>query len=376
MTNVLFAVGLRVGGKPLSEAVILGISGGLGAGYILWEFKEHHTKVLVLGFHNRWQYPIDYFQLTCDRLGVQVAMPETGSRKIALETLKTALNQGVPAIAWVDRASLPYLQLPEAMQGHIGHNVVVCGMEGDNFLVDDLARQPFKVSEEALTAARARISSYKNRLLLVEQVPEQPDLPAAIRQGLEDCVQHLSSASESFSLPTLRKWGRTMTDGKNKKGWLKVFEDRRGLYSTLRSIFEGIELNGASGGLRGMYADFLVEAAEVLNQPELAAAAEPYRALSHSWTMLAEEALPDEVFKETKALLRERQRLLMEGGDAWRNTQGITEQLRLTGTQYNLDFPMDEGQILDLFTRLQDRLLSIYEAETAALSTLKQAVSR
>lgn len=44
---------LNAQGKALSEAMVLGIAGGLGIGYILWEFQEHHMKILVLGFHNR-----------------------------------------------------------------------------------------------------------------------------------------------------------------------------------------------------------------------------------------------------------------------------------------------------------------------------------
>ena len=44
-------------GRPLSEAMVLGVGGGLGAGYILWEFKAHDLRSLVLGFRNSWQYP-------------------------------------------------------------------------------------------------------------------------------------------------------------------------------------------------------------------------------------------------------------------------------------------------------------------------------
>ena len=44
-------------GEPLTEAAIMGIGGGLGAGYILWEFKRHGAPVLTLGFRNRWRYP-------------------------------------------------------------------------------------------------------------------------------------------------------------------------------------------------------------------------------------------------------------------------------------------------------------------------------
>jgi hypothetical protein len=45
---------LAVQGLDLSEAMLLGISGGLGAGYILWEFNSR--AIIVLGFRNRWNY--------------------------------------------------------------------------------------------------------------------------------------------------------------------------------------------------------------------------------------------------------------------------------------------------------------------------------
>src|SRR5262249_32672272 len=64
-------------GKPLSEALILGISGGLGAGYILWEFKGHGSPNIVQGFHNRWNYPVQYMTATCDRLGAKATVQET-----------------------------------------------------------------------------------------------------------------------------------------------------------------------------------------------------------------------------------------------------------------------------------------------------------
>ena len=59
LANVLANQGVVSGltGEPLTEATILGIGGGLGAGYILWEFKGHGAPILTLGFRNKWQYP-------------------------------------------------------------------------------------------------------------------------------------------------------------------------------------------------------------------------------------------------------------------------------------------------------------------------------
>jgi hypothetical protein len=206
-------------------------------------------------------------------------------------------------------------------------------------------------------------------------MPAALDLSLAIQQGIGFCVAHLSSPSDSFSLPTIRKWGKTMTDGKSKKGWLKVFEDRRGLFSTLRSIFENISVGGAPGGLRPLYAEFLNEAAVILENVRLLEAVQCYTDLGRAWSALAEEALPDDVplFKEAKELLRERHHSLMRGGDHWQSTGALTDALRKISTEGNLAFPLDDAGVLDLFTRLQTRLLSIYEAEVQALAVLKDA---
>jgi hypothetical protein len=383
LTNVLAAKQIIAPhtGKPFSEAMILGISGGLGMGYILWEFQEHrlehNIKVLVLAFQNTWQYPIKYYEATCRRLGLKFTIPETGNRKVATQTLHDALARSTPVVVWVDGASMPYLQLPEGMKGHAWHFVVACGTDGDDVLIDDLATQPFRVPAEVLAEARARIASSKNRLLVVEGAAKEIDLEGAITKGIAFCAEHLSADSESFSLPALRKWARLMTDQKNKKGWPVVFKDRRGLYSALSSLFEAIELQGAPGGLRGMYSDFLLEAASVVNNPRLKEPAEHYAALAKHWHALAEEALPDTVpqFKRAKQVLRDRRNALLKGGEAWRTTQPLTEELRALRSACNLNFPLDDQAIAALFSTLQTRLQAIYQAEVEAIKSLKASSS-
>jgi hypothetical protein len=380
LTNILAAreIAAPHTGKPFSEAMILGISGGLGMGYILWEFQEHrmqhNIKVLVLAFQNNWQYPVKYYEAVCQRLGLRFSIPETGNKKVAAQTLHDALARSVPAAAWVDAASLPYLQLPESMKGHFGHFVAVCGTDGDDVLIDDRAAVPFNVPADVFAEARARIGSYKNRQLIVEGAADI-NLEAAITEGIAFCVEHLNSDSESFSLPAIRKWARLMTDQKNKKGWPVLFSDRRGLYSTLTSFFEAIELQGAPGGLRGMYSDFLLEAANVVNNPRLKEPAEHYAALAKDWHALAEAALPDSVpqFKRAKQVLRERHQVLLEGGEAWRTTHPLTETLRGIRTECNLNFPLNDQEVSALFSTLQSRLQAIYQAEVEAIQSLKDS---
>ena len=46
--NVLANLGVRADeGEPISEAMVLGVGGGLGAGYILWEFEAHGIPARV-----------------------------------------------------------------------------------------------------------------------------------------------------------------------------------------------------------------------------------------------------------------------------------------------------------------------------------------
>ena len=93
-------------GRPLSEAMVLGAGGGLGAGYILWEFKAHDQRSLVLGFRNSWQYPDRWALKVCERLGVPAGMHETSSPRRADQELRAAVGQGVPVIAWADQQLL------------------------------------------------------------------------------------------------------------------------------------------------------------------------------------------------------------------------------------------------------------------------------
>src|SRR5690606_33001441 len=149
------------------------------------------------------------------------------------------------------------------------------------------------------------------------------------------------------------------------------------LYGALKSIYEGIELiDTGGGGLRGLYADFLDEAAAIVNRPALREVAAEYRSLAARWSALANSALPDNVepLRETRQLMRQKHDLLIAtGGDAAAETQPLTEKLEALFGQYNRAFPMSDVEIDQLFSTLGEQLLALYEAETAALASLKNA---
>jgi hypothetical protein len=357
---------------PYTESMLFGLGGGLGAGYILWEFKAHESANIVLGFSYRWNYPADNVARLAERIGAVVEVKETAGTKAAALALQ---NANLPAIVWVDKAHLPHQYLPEALKGYVPHILVVRKVTDDQVVVDDLSAAPFSVPADVFAAGRARIGSDKNRLIQLSK-RKSIDLPAAIMEALSECIEYLGGDSESFNLPAWKKWSKLFTHPKDKKGWPTVFKERKGLYSTLRTVFEGIRLDDTDGyGLRSLYADFLDEAAGVVNLPALKQAARDFHATGQQLAAFADLALPDAItpMRQTKALLTERYAAYQRHDMLTvEKVSAELEQMQLT---YDRAFPMEDAAVSALFEQLSTTLMTIYEAESAALDTLKSALA-
>jgi hypothetical protein len=377
LTNALAREGVSnpTTGKPFSEAMILGIGGGLGAGYILWEFKGRDSANIVMGFRNRWNYAMQYITNACQRLNVSVDERETGSAKKAQSNLDEALEQGKPVLVWIDKASMSYHSLPEQHIGHLVHIIGVHSKDGDTYTVDDLADKTWAVSADDLAVARKPIPSNKQRTVTLNPSYEF-DLKLAVSAGIQDHIEYLSSSSESFSLPTIKKWSKMMVHPKNKKSWQVVFKKRAGLYTTLRSVYEGITLDNTEGaGLRDMYADFLTEADAIIDA-DLSDAIQAYRICADVWRDFANTALSDEVpaFAQAKQLMQTRYKNF-----AQQNVEELAKNIQEMDAlepQYNLtNFPLDDEGVTALFEAMQNKLDVIYDVEQTALATLIEAVN-
>ena len=114
---MLANLGVEHEGAPLSEAMILGVGGGLGAGYILWEFDAWGYRALTLGFRREWQYPARWAAGTAERLGLHAELHETGGAKAAAAALAAQLDRGLPAIVWIDPYGSATAGCPRAATG-------------------------------------------------------------------------------------------------------------------------------------------------------------------------------------------------------------------------------------------------------------------
>lgn len=394
LANVLANQGVVSGltGEPLTEAAILGIGGGLGAGYILWEFqaehrgKIHRGPVLTLGFRNQWQYPWipGWTATTLDRLGILPDVHQTGGAKSAREALDARLDAGTPVIASVDLQSIGIWARPDDLAGHDGLVVVVIAREADgSYVVDERGRNPFRVTSEVMGAARGRIGSFKHRIVALRTTPgpiPADRLRAAIRAGLEAQVDHLRMPSDSFSLPAWGKWSRLMTDERNAKAWPRVFAGGRGLYDSLCAIRENVDGQvGPSGGhLRDLYAAFLDEAAVALDSPALAEAAQAWRGVADLWEELADAAVPRDLDGAAEAVqaVQALHEAVMAGESGRSRTAAAAQTISGIRDRYADAFPLPRDRISAILEDLGDRLGAIYQAEVDALNMTARAVGR
>lgn len=358
-------------GMPISEAMVLGIGGGLGAGYILWEFANHTSKVLTLGFRNRSNY-LDWTTRTLDRLGSMYTVSSTGGARAAHNALDTALDAGRPAIVVPDRHTIGYWHLPPHLDGHGGHQVVAYAKVGDGIRLDDRNLAPLTVDRETLDRARARVGSYQNHLWTVLSGPAMRHRPEAVRDGIADCVAHLGGDSTSFAVPAWQKWRRLLTDTSSAKGWPQVFAGGSGLVGALLSVWEGVEPVGMTGGhLRGLYADFLDEAAALLDTPALRECAADFRGVAARWHAVAEAALPSDVpeYARLRTLTAALAAGVAAGDDGTQERAEAAEELWHLRLEYD-----DAPPVAPDFSELAARVGEVYEAELAAVDRLRKTL--
>ena len=366
-------------GRPFTDDEILGIGGGLGAGYILWEFHAHGQPFLTLGFRNRWQYPVPWLESALGRIGTEAELFETGGARGATARLDELVGAGEPVIAWVDPQALGTWGLPPEMSGYVGSVAVVTGRQDGRYIVDDRGAV-FEIDAETMAAARGRIVSYKHRLARVPALGEVPaaTVKSAYLAGLADQVEHLRSSSESFGLPAWRKWSRLLVDRRNAKAWPRVFEGRVGLFSALLSVVEGVdgEVGPSGGHLRERYAAFLETAAAALDRPSLGDAAIAWRLAADLWEDLADAAVPAELAGAAEAVdAAEELHAAAMAGDAGRaRASSAAGTLWATRERYARAFPLPDAAVDRLFSELSERLAAIHAAEVAAVDATAAAI--
>ena len=381
---LLAASGLptSTGSDALSEAMVFGIAGGVGAGVFAFRYeKEDFSSFFVAGRH-LWQDDLAYLQTACHRLGIQVQVKETGGAKTADKQLRDALSDSAPLIAWVDMGALPRHVSPICMVGGQYHVISIYGIDetSGHAVIGDLADGPDHVSLETLSQARSRIRKQKNRLLSLAELPNSLDLAKAVTDGIAACHDTLigrgaikppggKSMASNFTLDAFRRWGERMHGGSDKQCWSRMFPRGIHLWRGLTSVYSFIQYGTGGGLTRSLYSQFFLEAHELIGDPSLKELSDQYAKLGAAWDELGDAALPDgvELFPQFKRLAVERAELTLSP-DA-RTTERLAEVAREMAELEKRaaeDFPLNDDESESLRAQLQASIFAIHREEIAA----------
>lgn len=366
-------------GRPYSEALLLGVSGGITFGYFTFVYQGYDPQCNILTRNT-----FDPFDTMLSRLGVVQYLEHTSKPGRAVEILVDTLADGVPAIVWADMWSLSYNALPhDGMWG--AFPILVYSYEPEQGIVRiaDRARVPLTITPAELETARGRIKKHKFRLLTLD-APDPDKLASAVHLGIGDAIRLFTEkppkgAKHNFGLNALEFWADMLRRPKQRLSWEKVFPPGLPMYAGLTSAYNFAFLFGKGSdqdGERSLYADFLDEAALLLNRPALREVAGLFRESARAWRKLPEALLPDDVapFGETRELMWRRHLLFLEQGSAALDEiRSIDGRLQAIRQDVAAEFPLDEAGIIAHRERLAEHILQIHQHEGAAIQALQTA---
>jgi hypothetical protein len=368
-------------GEPYSEALLLGVSGGVAFGYFTFAYQGY-DPILSLLTRNTF----DPLQTLLERLGIRQDLHQTSRASAGEANLLEALSNGRPALVWADVFSLPYSGLSREEKDWDMQPVVVYGYQDGRAYLAGPSKQPLIVPAEALTTARARVKKDKFRVVTLD-APDERKLPAAVQQGIRQCLQLYTEkppkgARDNFGFAAFDKWAAMLVNTRNPQGWARLFPPGPALLAALAG---SAYLPGAYGWIvewgtrpnadRDTYADFLDEAAKLLDKPDLAPAAAAFRESAARWGDLANALLPESVpllFKAHQLKDRRRQLLLESGMGAVEEIREINRKLGELREQAMQDFPLTGQAALEFLSNLSESVMEISRAEKQAVDLLRQ----
>ena len=367
-------------GQPISEALLMGVSGGIVFGYFTFEYEGWDPFVAILSRNT-----FDPWDTMLSRMGVVQNIERTGADKKGHQNLLNTLDDGVPAIALADFFSLDYNLPPADKEGMWGMmELLVYGLDETTAYIADRANVGLTVSAENLHAARARIKKDKFQLTTLE-APDFNKLPAAVSAGIWDTIRLFTEkppkgSKNNFGFAGYQNWIKLLTKPKQRRSWEKEFPRGRALYSGLTSLFERTATFGqaTSGAERARYADFLQEASVILDKPALNDIAPLFCRSAEAWDKLVKIALPDDVplLGETRRLHAERRDLFIGQGNASQaRRKEINARLAEMKGEAEQDFPLSQSEVETLRSNLAGQVQTIHNIEHEAITALQIAMS-
>lgn len=253
---------LKYHGFPCSEAMAFGIGGGLFFAYVPF------IKINFLPLTTYRISPGSIFTKATRRLGITVKKKKFGSPELAETELDRLLEAGRPVGAQTGVFWLPFF--PPAYRFHFnGHNLVIIGKEGSDYLISDpIFEETVRCPAADLRKARFAKGTLapKGKIYYIKKMPAHFNLPQAIESGIRDVCRGMLTVP----LPLLGVRGIRLLARQLAK-WPDRLGEKQSLLHLGHVIRMQEEIGTGGAGFRFIYAAFLQEAAGVLENDKLIA---------------------------------------------------------------------------------------------------------
>lgn len=291
-------------GISLSEPMAFGIGSGLF--FIHFPFIKMHG-IPVTAFR---PMPGMIFNRVMKKMGIKVHSQRFRKPDTSMKELDKLLALGIPVGLVVGVYHLTYFPAP--LRFHFnGHNIVVCGKKGDQYLVSDpVMEEKTWISYEDLKRVRFARGTYspRGKMYYIRSVPaELPSMKDIVSKSIkQNCFAMLKIPGKIAGVEGISYLGRRVKKYKQKHS-----ERKANLY--LGQIVRMLEEIGTGGaGFRFLYAAFLQESARLLGDDTLRDYAHQLTDIGDMWRNFSSRAAQvcknrsqEDTFESVGSLLEE-----------------------------------------------------------------------
>lgn len=272
----------RNAGQPLSKSMAFGIGSGI--------FFLHlpFVKVMELPLTSYRSFPGTIFKKACTRLGIKYEYHKFRDPVKGRTVLDRFAELRQPVGLQSNIYWLPYIPSQFRFQFN-AHNLIVYGKDAEqNYLVSDPILEVTSLCDSrSLSKARFAKGPLSPKGLIyypvIEQQVSDQQMAKGIRQGIDETVKRMLYTPLPFiGVKGIRYLSRQMDK------WPSQLPDQDTLKLYIANVVRMQEEIGTGGaGFRFLYAAFLQESGERLDQPALLAAAKRMTATGNLWREFA-----------------------------------------------------------------------------------------
>ncbi len=368
-------------GLPYTEALFLGVSGGVVMGYFTFAYKGIDPQVRILTRNT-----FDPWDTMLSRMGVVQHVQHTSKPERGIQNLVNALEEGHAPVVWADIFSLPYNVFEDGLGMWAMFPHVVFGFDegADVAHIADRAPVPLVTQASELQTARARVKKHKFRLITLE--PPNPDkLATAVQLGIQDTInlyteQPPKGSANNFGFKAYDWWIEQLNNPHARISWEKQFPAGREMLAGLSSAYGDIIHFGKRDDPadRGKFAGFLDEAATILERPALTEGAGLFREAAKAWGVLAKALLPDEIepFGEFRRAMDRSHKLFTEkGAESTEERRQLARQQGSILSDMGREFPLDDHGVKSLRDNIATQIQTVRDIENKAITSLKNSMA-